>query len=90
MANAHKSQVLDDLPHGEETRVWGNSAHAGQTDVIRAHAPKVKEFTQKIGSRHYTLSDQEQSRNRIKSKVRWLTWILSAREQTTSATNRCV
>ena len=69
-ANVHDSQVLDDLLHGEETRVWGDSAYAGQTDVIRAHAPKAKDFTQKKGSRHYTLSDEEQSRNRTKSKVR--------------------
>jgi IS5 family transposase len=69
-ANVHDSQVLDDLLHGEEARVWGDSAYAGQTDVIRAHAPKAKDFTQKKGSRHYTLSDEEQSRNRTKSKVR--------------------
>ena len=69
-ANVHDSQVLDDLLHGEETRVWGDSAYAGQTDVIRAHAPKANDFTQKKGSRHYTLSDEEQSRNRTKSKVR--------------------
>jgi IS5 family transposase len=69
-ANVHDSQVLEDLLHGEETRVWGDSAYAGQTEVIRAHAPKAKDFTQKKGSRHYTLSDEEQSRNRTKSKVR--------------------
>jgi IS5 family transposase len=26
-ANAHDSQVLEDLLHGEETRVWGDSAY---------------------------------------------------------------
>jgi transposase, IS5 family len=35
VANVHDSQVLKDLLHGEETRVWGDSAYTGQTEVIR-------------------------------------------------------
>ena len=27
--NVHDSQVLQDLLHGDETRVWGDSAYAG-------------------------------------------------------------
>lgn len=34
-ANCHDSQILGDLLHGEETRVWGDSAYAGQKEVIR-------------------------------------------------------
>jgi IS5 family transposase len=69
-ANVHDSQVLEDLLHGEETRVWGDAAYSGQTEVLREHAPNAKDFTQKKGSRHRTLTDQEQQRNRTKSKVR--------------------
>jgi IS5 family transposase len=54
----------------EETKVWGDSAYAGQTAVIRKHAPKAKDFTQKKGSRHRTLSEAEKKRNRNKSRVR--------------------
>jgi len=31
----HDSQVLPDLLHGEETRVWGDSAYTGQGEVLR-------------------------------------------------------
>jgi IS5 family transposase len=69
-ANVHDSQVLDDLLHGEETRVWGDSAYSGQQAVLREYAPKAKDFTQKKGSRYRSLSPDERARNRTKSKVR--------------------
>jgi IS5 family transposase len=69
-ANVHDSQVLDDLLHGEETRVWGDSAYTGQQTVMKAAAPQAQDFTQHKASRHRTLSAQERSRNRTKSKVR--------------------
>jgi IS5 family transposase len=43
-ANVHDSQVLEELLHGEETRVWGDSAYAGQHEVIRRCAPKASDF----------------------------------------------
>lgn len=69
-ANVHDSQVLPDLLHGEETRVWGDSAYTGQTEAIRARAPNAKDFTQKKGFRHRALSEVERKRNRTKSRVR--------------------
>lgn len=69
-ANVHDSQVLDDLLHGEETRVWGDSAYAGQTEVIRQRAPNAKDFTNKRGHRSRPLSEEERQRNRNKSRVR--------------------
>ena len=69
-ANVHDSVVLGDLLHGDESRVWGDSAYTGQGDVIANHAPQAKDFTHKKGSRYVTLSDAERSRNRNKSKVR--------------------
>ena len=69
-ANVHDSQVLGDLLHGKETRVWGDSAYAGQKDVMAEQAPAAKDFTQAKGSRHAALSVEERARNRQKSKVR--------------------
>ena len=69
-ANVHDSQVLEDLLHGEETRVWGDSAYAGQKQVIRDQAPNARDFSQHKGSRYRKLSEAERARNRNKSKVR--------------------
>ena len=69
-ANVHDSQVLPDLLHGNETRVWGDSAYTGQGDIIRKEAPHARDFTQKKGCRNKPLSEEERSRNRTKSKVR--------------------
>lgn len=69
-ANVHDSQVLEDLLHGDETRIWGDSAYTGQGEVIRRKAPSAKDFTQAKGNRHKPLSDTERLRNRTKSKVR--------------------
>jgi IS5 family transposase len=69
-ANVHDSQVVDDLLHGKETRVWGDSAYTGQTEAMRRAAPCAQDFTQHKASRHHVLSAQERSRNRTKSKVR--------------------
>ena len=69
-ANVHDSVILGDLLHGEESRVWGDSAYTGQGDAITANAPKARDFTNKKGSRYVTLSDADRSRNRNKSRVR--------------------
>jgi len=69
-ANVHDSQVLDDLLHGNETRVWGDSAYAGQQSAMKKAAPQARDFTQHKASRHRTLSAQERTRNRTKSRVR--------------------
>ena len=69
-ANVHDSQVLPELLHGQETRVWGDAAYSGQRDVIRQHAPKAKSFIQAKAHRHRPLSEEERARNRTKSKVR--------------------
>ncbi|MBT8439260.1 MAG: IS5 family transposase [Gammaproteobacteria bacterium] len=69
-AKVHDSQLLGDLLHGDETRVWGDSAYTGQGDTIREHAPNAKDFTHKKGGRNRALSDDEKAKNRTKSKVR--------------------
>ena len=69
-ANVHDSQVIGKLLHGGETRVWGDSAYTGHTEVIQACAPIAEDLTNKKGSRNAKLSDVERANNRRKSKVR--------------------
>jgi IS5 family transposase len=69
-ANVHDSRMLPKLLHGNETRVWGDSAYAGQTEVIRKAAPYAQDFTHHKGHRHRPLSAEERAKNRNKSKVR--------------------
>ena len=69
-ANVHDSQVLPDLLHGKETRVWGDSAYTGQTEVIREVAPQAKDFTHEKGARNHPLTDEQKAQNRTKSQVR--------------------
>jgi len=69
-ANVHDSQVLPELLHGQETRVWGDSAYSGQREVIRQHAPHAKSFIQAKAHRYRSLIEEERARNRTKSKVR--------------------
>ena len=69
-ANVHDSQLLGDLLHGDETRVWGDSAYANQGDTIRDHAPNAKDFTNQKGCRNRPLSDDDKAKNKTKSKVR--------------------
>jgi IS5 family transposase len=69
-ANVHDSRVIGDLLHGNETRVWGDSAYRGKTAEIRAKAPCASDFTQRHSSRSKTVSDRERASNRTKSRVR--------------------
>ena len=69
-ANVHDSRVLPDLLHGDETRVWGDSAYSGQKAVLSEAAPAARDFTQAKGSRYRRLTERERSKNRTKSRVR--------------------
>jgi IS5 family transposase len=69
-ANVHDSQVLPDLLHGRETRVWGDAADSGQQDVLHQHAPSAKSFIHTKAHRHQPLSEDQRAKNRTKSKVR--------------------
>ena len=69
-ANVADSQVLPDLLHGEETRVWGDQAYRGQREVIRRHAPRAKDFTNRRYRLRGVVDEIERARNQTKSKVR--------------------
>jgi IS5 family transposase len=70
---AHVSDVamLPDLLHGEETRVWGDGAYQGQTEVIHECAPRAQDFTQRRCRYKGQIVDEVAwAKNRTKSKVR--------------------
>jgi IS5 family transposase len=69
-ANVHDSQALPWLLHGDERRVWGDSAYTGQTAILRACAPHAQDFTHHKGRRAQPLSATMRATNRQKSRVR--------------------
>jgi IS5 family transposase len=69
-ANVADSTVLPDLLHGNETRVWGDQAYRGQRAVIRQHAPKAQDFTNRRYRHRGVVDEVERAKNRTKSKVR--------------------
>ena len=69
-ANVADSTVLPELLHGQETRVWGDQAYRGQRAVIREHAPKARDFTNRRYRHRGVVDEVERAKNRTKSKVR--------------------
>lgn len=69
-ANVHDSNLLPELLHGRETRVWGDSAYAGQSEMIEALAPAAKDLTQKRGRGYKYLKPRQRIINRARSRVR--------------------
>jgi IS5 family transposase len=69
-ANVADRDALPYLLHGKETRVWGDQGYQGQTEVIRAHAARAKDFTNRAYRRHGKINEIEKAKNRTKSRVR--------------------
>ncbi len=69
-ANVADCRVLPDLLHGRETRVWGDQAYRGQRAVIRQHAPRAQDFTNRRYRYRGVVDLIERAKNRTKSKVR--------------------
>jgi hypothetical protein len=63
-ANAADCTMLPHLLHGEETRVWGDQAYRGQSEVLREHAPHALDFThQRYRYKHHIDETPRRSRN---------------------------
>ncbi|WP_127475565.1 IS5 family transposase [Sulfurivermis fontis] len=69
-ANVHDSHCLPDLLHGDETRVWGDSAYQGQTEVIKQHAPRARDLTHRRYRYKGWVDEAERAKNRLKSTIR--------------------
>src|ERR1700691_5762601 len=69
-AHVADATVLPDLLHGEETRVWGDQAYRGQTDVIHECAPRAQDCTHRRYRYKDHIDEVERAKNRTKSTVR--------------------
>jgi len=69
-ANVHDATCLPDLLHGDETRIWGDSAYQGQGDAIRECAPNAQDMTNRRYRRKGEVDEIERAKNKTKSSVR--------------------
>ena len=69
-ANVHDANVLGQLLHGGETRVYGDQAYRGQKAAIRARAPKARDFTNRRYRHRGVVDEVERAKNRTKAGVR--------------------
>ena len=69
-ANVHDKHPLPDLLHGNEQRVYGDSAYASQKALIRGKAPQAKDFTNQRTRRCGVVDETQRSKNRNKSRIR--------------------
>lgn len=69
-ANVHDKHPLPDLLHGQERRVYGDSAYASQKKLIEGKAPKAKDFTNQRTRRNGVVDEALKAKNRNKSRIR--------------------
>ena len=69
-ANVHDSQQLPNLLHGQERRLYGDSAYRNQKSVLKQIAPNAKDFTNQRAYRNRPLTDADKLTNRRKPSVR--------------------
>lgn len=69
-ANVHDKHPLPDLLHGNEQRVYGDSAYVSQKELIHSAALKAKDFTNQRTRCKGLVNEALKARNRKKSKIR--------------------
>lgn len=69
-ANTADCKVMDQLLHGQETRVYGDQAYKSQGAVIRTKAPQAKDFTNRQCKWRHFVDEAVKARNRTKSRIR--------------------
>ncbi len=69
-ANVHDKHPLPELLHGNEQRVYGDSAYASQKALIESKAPQARDFTNQRVRRAGQIDEVERAKNRNKSRVR--------------------
>ena len=69
-ANVHDKHPLPDLLHGQERRVYGDSAYASQKKLIAGKAPNAKDFTNQRTRRNGIVDEALKAKNRNKSRIR--------------------
>ena len=74
-ASVADKHMLPDLLHGDERKVWGDGGYQGQTEAIRAAAPKAQDMTCRR-TKYKNYVDEEAKRKnttkaRVRAKVEW-------------------
>ncbi|KVZ40257.1 IS5 family transposase [Burkholderia ubonensis] len=69
-ANVHDKHALAQLLHGQEQRVYGDSAYASQKALIHGKVPKARDFTNQRTRRNGVVDEVARRKNRNKSKIR--------------------
>lgn len=69
-ANVHDKHPLPDLLHGNERRVYGDSAYASQKELIASKAAQAKDFTNQRVRWQGQVDEIARAKNRNKSRVR--------------------
>jgi transposase, IS5 family len=70
-ANVHDKHPLPDLLHGNEQRVYGDSAYSSQKALIAGKAPQAKDFTnERVRNRQGEVDEAARAKNRSKSRIR--------------------
>ena len=69
-ASVADSQMLSDLLHGEERKVWGDAGYQGQGEVIREVAPHAQDMTCRRTKFKNYVDEEAKRKNTTKSRVR--------------------
>ena len=69
-ANLHDSQAMDDLLHGQETALWGDSAYQSKERQQTAEENGLAWHVNVKASRHRALTENERKQNRERSRAR--------------------
>ena len=69
-ANVHDKHPLPQLLHGQERRVYGDSAYASQKKLIGTKAPQAHDFTNQRTQRNGIVDEAARDKNRNKSRIR--------------------
>lgn len=69
-ANEHDKHSIPDLLHGEERRMYGDSAYHNQKALIASKAPHAQDFTNERTRWKGWVDEETKRKNKTKSKVR--------------------
>ena len=69
-ANVHDKHALTGLLHGNEQRVYGDSAYASQKALIASKAPQARDFTNQRTRYKGFIDEVVRAKNRNKSRIR--------------------
>lgn len=69
-ANVHDKHPLEQLLHGQEHEVYGDTAYQGQGQTIQAKAPNARDCTNRRVVKGSAVEQLERLLNRAKSRVR--------------------